>query len=149
SRSRSSRPKFSSNYARAAAPPPEDRIAAYARWRRSIGVEQLDLAGAYGLEALGRPAALGEVGGETLRWLVDGLVGEPEGSPMMSERAAGPTQRERLGCFFRVHVIVAHDGTRFVGADRQQRQGQRGMALAHAAETVAVAITAIADAIDL
>ena len=70
--------------------------------------------------------------GEIQQRLLDRLVGEAERAPVMAERLGRAAQLQRLHGLVRVHVVVAHEPARLVGADRQQRQRELGMAVAHA-----------------
>jgi len=68
---------------------------------------------------------------------------------VVPERLRRAAVLQRLHGFVGVHVAVAHEPARLVGADRQQRQRQARMALAHALEGGAVAKAAVADAVEL
>ena len=55
---------------------------------------------------------------------------------------------ERLHRVFRIHVLVAHEPARLIGADRQDREPQRSVCFGDAAEMASVAITGIADDVE-
>jgi hypothetical protein len=67
---------------------------------------------------------------------------------MVGDREFGVAIHESLHRFSRIHVLVAHEPARLVGADRQNGEPQRSVALARAAEISAVAVAGIANKID-
>src|SRR5262245_59125161 len=100
-----------------------------ARWSRpQPSAYRPYFAGAQGLEALAGDGAVRKRGGEVGRRLLDGLVGETERAPVVAERTACPAQLQRFDRLLRVHVVVAHEPARLVGADRQEGRGEARMA---------------------
>src|ERR1700739_2021516 len=83
--------------------------------------------------------------GKRLRRRVDGLVRELERAMVMGERRLAPAIGSCLNGVSGVHVLVAHDPARFIGADRQQREPEPPMRFRYAAEMPAFAIAGIAD----
>ena len=67
---------------------------------------------------------------------------------MMGERERGAAIPERPHRFLRIHVLVAHEPARLIGADRQDGEAERAVALARLAEPRAVAIAQIGHVID-
>src|SRR5689334_2350872 len=74
------------------------------------------------------------------RRCVDRLVGQLKGSVMMRERELGAAVAERLHGLGRIHVLVAHEPARLVGADRQDREPERSVLFLGAAEVMSFAI---------
>ena len=68
------------------------------------------------------------------------LVGQLERPVVMAERELGAAGLERAHGLGRVHVHVAHEPARLVGADRQDREPERAVAVARRAEMLPVAI---------
>ena len=76
---------------------------------------------------------------------VDRLVGELERPVMMRERKVRAAVLQRLHRLLRIHVLVAHEPARLVGADRQDGEPERAVFFARGTEMMAVAETGIAD----
>ncbi len=79
----------------------------------------------------GIPATAQRVGERDKR-RIDRFVGELERAVMVSERELGAAIDERLHRLGRVHVLIAHEPARLVGADRQDGELERPVALARA-----------------
>ena len=92
------------------------------------------------MEPLQRYASLAAGFRQRLQRRIDGLVGELEGAVVMAERELGATVLERLHRLRRVHMLIAHEPARLVGADGQNRQPERPVTLTRGAEVMAVAI---------
>ena len=99
-----------------------------------------DLAGLEQAEALRLDAGIDARDLQRLLGRVDRLIGELERAVVMAERELGAAITESLHGFGRVHVLVAHEPARLVGADRQDREPERAVAVARGAEMVAVAV---------
>ena len=54
----------------------------------------------------------------------DAFVGELEGAPVMAERLLGAQEAHHFDRLLRVHVVVAHEPARLIGADRQQSEAE-------------------------
>src|SRR5262245_49595558 len=124
---RSSGWRIRAAWAAAPVPPPQARLA------RGSG-EHPHLPGPQRREPFRCNAARGQRGGEVEGGLLDGLVGETEGAPVVAERLGGAAQLEGLHGVVRVHVAGAHEPARLVGTDGQERRDQARMAPAYAVE---------------
>ena len=67
---------------------------------------------------------------------------------MMRQRLLRAAIGQRLHRVRRVHVLVAHEPARLIGADRQDRQPQRAMGFGDASKMLAVAVAGIADDVE-
>src|SRR5580704_10846462 len=106
------------------------------------------LAGLQGAEALGRNARSLQGFGKRGERRIDRFVGKLERAVMVRERLIGAAIDKGLHRLRRIHVLVAHEPARLIGADRQNGELERPVALAGAAKQPAGAVAGIADEID-
>src|SRR5262249_45454911 len=67
---------------------------------------------------------------------------------VMAEGAHGSGYFKRSNCFHRVHVLIAHEPTRLISANRQKCNIDSPMAFAHLMKYRALAKARITDAVD-
>src|SRR6202023_1652646 len=106
------------------------------------------LAGPQGAEALGRNASNLQGLGKREERRIDRLVGELERAVMVRERQLRAAIAIGLHRLRRIHVLVAHEPARLVGADRQDGELERPVALAGAPKHAAGAVAGIGDHVD-
>src|SRR5438045_3229124 len=70
---------------------------------------------------------------------IDRLIGQLERAVVMTERAFGAAGLKRPHGLGRVHVLVAHEPARLIGADRQDREPEWAVTVARGAEMMPVA----------
>src|SRR2546426_12576811 len=116
--------------------------------RSAASSELPHLPGLERAEALGGDAAVVERGGERRARRVDRLIGELERAVMVRERELGAAFDERLHRLLRVHVLVAHEPARLVGADRQDGEAERAVERTGFAETEPGAVAGIGNVVD-
>src|SRR6476661_641764 len=80
---------------------------------------------------------------------VDCFIRQLKRAVMMRERPLGAAIGKRLDRIGRIHVLILHKPSRLIGANRQDREPQRAVCLTDAAEMLALAVTGIADDVDL
>ena len=80
---------------------------------------------------------------------VDRFIGQLKRAVVMRQCLLGATIGQRFHGVGRIHVLIAHEPARLIGADRQDRQPQRTVRLPDVAEMLAVAVAGIADDVDL
>ena len=66
----------------------------------------------------------------------------------MRKRLLGPAIGQRLHGIGRIHVLIAHEPARLIGADGQDRQAKRAVRLRDVTEMLAVSIAGIANYVD-
>src|SRR5580700_10482167 len=106
------------------------------------------LAGPQGAEALGRNTGSLQAVGKRDERRIDRFVGELERAVMVRERQLGAAITIGLHRLRRIHVLVAHEPARLVGADRQDGELERSVMLAGAAKQPAGVVAGIADEVD-
>ena len=79
---------------------------------------------------------------------VDGFVGQLKRAVMMGERLLGAAVGQRHDGIGWVHVLIAHEPARLIGADGQDRQAKRAVRLRDVTEMLAVSIAGIANYVD-
>ena len=67
---------------------------------------------------------------------------------MVAERGFGAAIDECLHRLGRIHVLIAHEPARLIGADRQQSELERAVTFACFAKRAAIAIAGIGNEID-
>ncbi len=72
---------------------------------------------------------------------IDGFVRELERAVMMGKGDLGAAITERLHRLLRVHVLIAHEPARLIGADGQDAGDELAVTLAHIAKMTAAAVT--------
>src|SRR5262249_10100824 len=85
-------------------------------------------------ELLRRDAGGGDRLRERERWRVDRLVGEGKRSVMVRERKLRSAVAERLDGLVGIHVLIAHEPARLIGANGEDREPDRAVLLLGAAE---------------
>ena len=84
-------------------------------------------------ESLGRNVSSLQGVGQRDERRIDRFVGELEGAVMVGERQLGAAVDKRPDRLGRVHVLVLHEPTRLIGADRQDGEPERPMVVARRA----------------
>ena len=101
--------------------------------------DHLDVATLSQLAAAHRPRVITPLGNDTIMRNHDaGIAAEAYDWHQRAE--LGAAHLEGAHRFLRVHVHVAHEPARLVGAERQDRQAERSVAVARLAEMRAVAV---------
>src|SRR6266550_9507344 len=79
---------------------------------------------------------------------LDRFIRQLKGAVVMRQRRLRAAIGQRFHGIRRVHVLVAHEPARLIGADRQDRQPQWAMRFGNTTEMLALAVTGIADDVE-